>query len=50
MQSRSPSAAAAQSSPLGSNVDELNAMAQRWLAGDRSDDLRVQINDNFELT
>jgi hypothetical protein len=47
MQSRPSSAA--QSPPLGSNVDELNAMAQRWLTGDRSDTLRAQINDKFEL-
>jgi hypothetical protein len=49
MQSRPLSSGPAQSPPLGSNVEELNAMAQRWLTGDRSNALRSQINDKFEI-
>ena len=47
--SRPSAAAAAAAPPLRSNVDELNQLVQRWLSGDRCDDLRTAISDQLDV-
>lgn len=52
MQSRpagSSSATPVPLTPLGNHPEQLHALAQRWQAGDRSDALRAEIDDEFEL-
>jgi hypothetical protein len=52
MQSRpagSSSATPVPLTPLGNHPEQLHALAQRWQAGDRSDALRAEIDDKFEL-